>query len=137
MKASIKTSSEPISRVFYTPFKESQLYSPRDLSFEHNQAYRYFYNHDKEDPWKRLHTTPLQQYKSFNVLSGFITEMGRILSREETGCSAKHQRQLAKAIRRCRGIGLLPTTRRHPSYSENKQGSWADAITAIYKKNIN
>ncbi|KAG4305684.1 hypothetical protein PORY_000594 [Pneumocystis oryctolagi] len=131
-----KTPLEPIPQYYYTPFKSSQLYSPKDLSFEENQAYRYYKKPVKEDPWKQLHTTPLKQYKSFNVLSDFITEMGRILPREETGCSAKHQRQLAKAIRRCRGIGLLSTVRRHPSYIESKRRPWTDVIAAVYRKNV-
>ncbi|KTW30250.1 ribosomal protein S18 [Pneumocystis carinii B80] len=126
-----KTELLKISRAFYTPFKESQLYSPYDLSFEKNLSYRYSLNNAKEDPWKRLCISPLKRYKSFNVLSEFITEMGRILPRDETGCSAKHQRQLAKAIRRCRGIGLLPTTQRHPTYLETKRKYYMSKKGAI------
>ncbi|CCJ29519.1 unnamed protein product, partial [Pneumocystis jirovecii] len=132
----VKLPIKPIPQYYYTPFKSCQLYSPKDLSFEENLNYRYYYKPIKEDPWKRLHTTPLKQYKSFNVLSDFITEMGRILPREETGCTAKHQRQLAKAIRRCRAIGLLSAVQRHPSYAESKRRSWPDIIAATYKENV-
>ncbi|KAG5518268.1 hypothetical protein PMAC_003064 [Pneumocystis sp. 'macacae'] len=131
----VKTPLKSIPQYCYTPFKNCQLYSPKDFSFEENINYRYYYKPIKEDPWKRLHTTPLKEYKSFNVLSDFITEMGRILPRKETGCTAKHQRQLAKAIRRCRGIGLLSTVQRHPSYAESKRKSWPDIIATMYKKN--
>ncbi|QSL64668.1 hypothetical protein MERGE_001970 [Pneumocystis wakefieldiae] len=121
VKVPTKKESFKIPKAFYTPFKDFQLYSPYDLSFEKNLAYRYSLNNVKKDPWKQLCISPLKHYKSFNVLSEFITEMGRILPRDETGCSAKHQRQLAKAIRRCRGIGLLSTTQRHPTYLESKR----------------
>ncbi|EMR10814.1 ribosomal protein S18 [Pneumocystis murina B123] len=131
VKVPTKTGLLKIPKTFYTPFKDSQLYSPYDLSFEKNLAYRYSLNNVKEDTWKRLCISPLKQYKSFNVLSEFITEMGRILPRDETGCSAKHQRQLAKAIRRCRGIGLLSTTQRHPTYLESKRKYYMNKKGAI------
>lgn len=40
--------------------------------------------------------------------------MGRILPRSRTGCSAKTQRKLSKAIRRARAIGFMPIWSRHP-----------------------
>jgi small subunit ribosomal protein S18 len=40
----------------------------------------------------------------------FITEEGKIRPRRQTGTCAKHQRQLAKAIKRARHIALLPFT---------------------------
>ena len=42
------------------------------------------------------------------VLSRFITERGKIVPRRVSGVTAKNQRQLAKAIKRARQMGLLP-----------------------------
>ena len=47
-------------------------------------------------------------YKDVNKLRKYITEKGKILPSRQTGVCAKHQRELAKAIKRARVMGLLP-----------------------------
>jgi small subunit ribosomal protein S18 len=47
-------------------------------------------------------------YKNINLLRGFVTERGKILSGHVTGNCAKHQRELATAVKRARMIALLP-----------------------------
>lgn len=47
-------------------------------------------------------------YKDVARLRKFITEKGKILPSRQTGVCAKHQRELAKAIKRARVMGLLP-----------------------------
>lgn len=47
-------------------------------------------------------------YKDANLLRKYISERGKILPRRITGTCAKHQRELAKAIKRARAISLLP-----------------------------
>ena len=47
-------------------------------------------------------------YKDINILKKYITEGGKILPRRMTGVCAKHQRVLAKAIKRARIANLLP-----------------------------
>ncbi len=42
------------------------------------------------------------------VLSRFITERGKIVPRRVSGVTAKNQRELARAIKRARQMGLLP-----------------------------
>ncbi|UCD98969.1 MAG: 30S ribosomal protein S18 [Chloroflexota bacterium] len=49
-------------------------------------------------------------YKQFDAMHRFITEEGKIRPRRQTGTCAKHQRQLAKAIKRARHVALLPFT---------------------------
>ena len=49
-------------------------------------------------------------YKDINRLRKFTSERGKILPRRMTGNCAKHQRQLAEAIKRARHIALLPYT---------------------------
>ncbi len=47
-------------------------------------------------------------YKDVELLSRFINPDGKIAPRSATGTSAKYQRQLAKAIKNARFMGLLP-----------------------------
>lgn len=46
--------------------------------------------------------------------------MGRILPASKTGCSAKNQRKLGRAIRRARALGFMPIWSRHPALQEGK-----------------
>ncbi len=47
-------------------------------------------------------------YKDTDTLSKYLNERGKIEPRRKTGVCTKHQRQLARAIKRARIIGLLP-----------------------------
>lgn len=47
-------------------------------------------------------------YKDIQVLKNFVNPYGRITSRRRSNISAKHQRQVASAIKRARFMGLLP-----------------------------
>ena len=47
-------------------------------------------------------------YKEADALRRYMTERGKILPRRITGTCAKHQREVAKAIKRARSISLLP-----------------------------
>lgn len=47
-------------------------------------------------------------YKQFHLIKPYCTETGRILPRKVTGACAKHQRQLARAIKINRNLSLLP-----------------------------
>lgn len=49
-------------------------------------------------------------YKDIETLSRFVSDHGKIRSRRQTGTCAKHQRQLAKEIKRARHLALLPFT---------------------------
>ena len=49
-------------------------------------------------------------YKDVNRLRRYINERGKISPRRMLGTCAKHQRQLAEAIKRARAIALMPYT---------------------------
>lgn len=49
-------------------------------------------------------------YKNLNLMEQFVTDRGKIIPRRITGACAKHQREIAVAIRRARNIALLPYT---------------------------
>ena len=52
-------------------------------------------------------------YKDVAILSRCITNRGKIGSRRKTRACAKHQRQLAMAIKRARFLALLPYAPNH------------------------
>ncbi|HPD55908.1 MAG TPA: 30S ribosomal protein S18 [Smithellaceae bacterium] len=47
-------------------------------------------------------------YKYPAVLNNFVTERGKIMPRRITGNCARHQRELAVAIKRARAIAIMP-----------------------------
>lgn len=55
-----------------------------------------------EDPSKTI------DYKDVIMLSRFVSERGKILSRRLTGLNAYNQRKLSKAIKRAQNLGLMP-----------------------------
>jgi small subunit ribosomal protein S18 len=63
--------------------------------------------HKKGDPLAELRIR-IVDYKDEKLLSRFLTERGKILPRRLSGVTARHQRQLAVAIKRARYLALLP-----------------------------
>ena len=51
-------------------------------------------------------------------MSEYMTAMGRIRHRKDTGLRAVNQRKIAKAIRRAVGMGLMPSVHKHPEILE-------------------
>ncbi len=49
-------------------------------------------------------------FKNTEFLKRFISGSAKIRSRKKTGLCAKHQRQIAKEIKKARHFGLLSTT---------------------------
>ena len=54
--------------------------------------------------------TEVIDYKDVAKLKRFVTEKGKILPRRQTGTCAKHQREIANAIKRARYMALIPYT---------------------------
>ncbi len=52
-------------------------------------------------------------YKNADKLRGYISDRGKIAPRRRTGTCAKHQRILARAIKRARHLALLPYVPAH------------------------
>lgn len=51
---------------------------------------------------------PVIDYKDVRLLQGYLSERGKIVPSRITAVSTKKQRELARAIKRARHIGLLP-----------------------------
>ncbi|TET57048.1 MAG: 30S ribosomal protein S18 [Dehalococcoidia bacterium] len=52
-------------------------------------------------------------YKDISVLSRYISSQGKIVSRRRSRACAKHQRNLAHAIKRARYLAMLPYAPTH------------------------
>jgi small subunit ribosomal protein S18 len=68
---------------------------------------RPFYRRRKTCPFTG-DNAPVIDYKDVRLLQRFISERGKIVPSRITAVSAKKQRELAKAIKRARFLGLLP-----------------------------
>jgi small subunit ribosomal protein S18 len=53
------------------------------------------------------------EYKEANQLKLYVTERSKIIPRRISGNCAKHQREVASAIKRARILALLPFTVAH------------------------
>jgi len=57
-------------------------------------------------PFCQQKTTP--DYKEVSLLSRYMSERGKILSKARTGLCSKHQRMLTGEIKKARIVALLP-----------------------------
>ena len=53
-------------------------------------------------------TTTLIDYKNPQLLKSFLTDRGKVVPARISGVSARQQRQITKAVKRARYMGLLP-----------------------------
>ena len=47
-------------------------------------------------------------YKNLDLLKKFLTDRGKMIARRLTGINAQQQRDITRAIKRARYLGLLP-----------------------------
>ncbi|KAI8075657.1 ribosomal protein S18 [Thamnidium elegans] len=112
-KDRVRPISEAVQR-YQKIHREGDIYHPEDLN---DTRYRESLRQRRgrtatptEDPFEVLGLDPLNEYKNFRLLTHFVSDMGKILPRQQTGVSAKNQRKLAKAIKRARAMGLMSST---------------------------
>ncbi|CAG8621144.1 1980_t:CDS:2 [Funneliformis caledonium] len=93
-------------------FRYGELYAPYELNEDKYKGKRNTGRSTRKPPtvdiFNALKLNPL----NYKLLSNFVSDMGRILPRSITGLTAKNQRKLAKAIKRARSFGLIPSTHR-------------------------
>ena len=68
---------------------------------------RPFFRRGKAGPFAAK-DAPKIDYKDIKLLQRFISERGKIVPSRITAVSVKKQRELTKAIKRARYLGLLP-----------------------------
>jgi small subunit ribosomal protein S18 len=77
------------------------------MSMTQTQARRPFYRRRKTCPFSG-DNAPKIDYKDSRLLGRYISERGKIVPSRITAVSANKQRELARAIKRARFLGLLP-----------------------------
>lgn len=83
----------PRQREFLPPIQRMQLFKRRK----------------KLDPFMEDPTKSVD-YRDIAVLSRFLSERGKLLSRRLTGLTAYNQRKVSKALKRAQNLGLMPFT---------------------------
>lgn len=68
---------------------------------------RPFFRRRKTCPFSGANA-PKIDYKDIRLLQRFVSERGKIVPSRITAVSSKKQRELSKAIKRARYLGLLP-----------------------------
>ncbi|RJE25938.1 hypothetical protein PHISCL_01707 [Aspergillus sclerotialis] len=94
-------------------WKAGDIYAPHDLSPTEMKKWKRRFS-PSTDAFDALNINPLDLYKNFSIMSEYVTTMGRIKHRSQTGLRPVNQRKLAKAIRRAIGLGLMPSVHKHP-----------------------
>ncbi|KAK3825387.1 MAG: ribosomal protein S18 [Benniella sp.] len=89
-------------------FRKGDVYKPSDLN--DSKAITFTPPPKPVDELKILKLNPLDEYKNAALLSHYITPLGRLMSREQTGLSAKNQRRLSRAVRRARAMCIMSPT---------------------------
>ena len=70
-------------------------------------ARRPFFRRRKSCPFSGPNA-PKIDYKDIKLLQRFVSERGKIVPSRITAVSARKQRELARAVKRARFLGLLP-----------------------------
>jgi len=77
------------------------------MSFAQAGARRPFFRRRKTCPFSGANA-PRIDYKDVRLLQRYVSERGKIVPSRITAVSQKKQRELARAIKRARFLGLLP-----------------------------
>ncbi|MEJ2124031.1 MAG: 30S ribosomal protein S18 [Alphaproteobacteria bacterium] len=77
------------------------------MSMGSSNMRRPFHRRRKSCPFSS-DVAPKIDYKDVKLLQRFMSERGKIVPSRITAVSAKKQRELAKAIKRARFLGLVP-----------------------------
>jgi small subunit ribosomal protein S18 len=81
--------------------------SDQSLNQNEGQGGRRFFARPKECQFCGEKNTVID-YKNVELLRRYITDEGKIRPRRQTGTCARHQRELAIAVKRARHIALVP-----------------------------
>ncbi|MCJ1452830.1 hypothetical protein MMC28_003175 [Mycoblastus sanguinarius] len=106
-----------LERQMARKWKGGDVYAPHDLSSVEMGKWKQR-RASERDAFDVLGVDPVGEYKNFSMMSEYMTPMGRIKHRRETGLRAVNQRKIAKAIRRAVGMGLIPSVHKHPEVLE-------------------
>ncbi len=115
-------------RLFYP----GQTYKPEDLDVDLSEAAAPFV-HRPSQKTRQLHkrgqAANLMLYNSADfrngrLLSGFISDAGKLLPRRTNKVDAKVQRALVRAIKTARMMAILPYTDRLPAFTKGRKNPY-------------
>lgn len=112
---------EELARQMHRKWKGGDTYAPHDLSYQELKKW-IKPRQPSKDVIDMLGLNPLDHYKNFAMISEFMTPQGRIMHNKWTGLRPVNQRKMAKAIRRAIGMGIHPSTHRHPEIIFGREG---------------
>ncbi|KAJ5934567.1 hypothetical protein N7466_004114 [Penicillium verhagenii] len=108
-----QSESKAIEKFQTRDWKAGDIYAPHDLSPAEMKKWSKR-KAPSFDAFDALNLNPLNLHKNFAIMSEYVSPLGRIKHRNQTGLRPVNQRKIAKAIRRAMGLGLLPSVHRHP-----------------------
>ena len=120
--SSLREAQGSIERMAPRRWEAGEVIAPHDLSAVEMQKWR-MRQRPRRDVLDVLGLDPRNEWKNPVLLAEFVTSMGRIRGRRETGLRAVNQRRLAKAVRRAVGMGFLPSVHYHPEMLR-RPGGW-------------
>lgn len=72
----------------------------------------------RTDPFLRFGIDPRHECENGTLLRDYVSDMGKILPRGQTGLSQRSQRLVGKAIKRAKMMGIIPMfSKRRPNAS--------------------
>ena len=74
----------------------------------------------QSDPFHILSVNPVGEAVNAELVGSYLTQMGKIKSRAETGLTWKNQRRVGKMVRRARAMGLV--------------SRWSDQVQPVGKR---
>ncbi|KAI4253807.1 MAG: hypothetical protein LQ352_003475 [Teloschistes flavicans] len=132
-----------LERQIFRRFRAGDVYAPHDLSSseQHKWRQRRFTmpgidaqsstsssqkGGKRQDVFDVLGIHPLDEFKNPNMMFEYVSSMGRLRHRRETGLRGVNQRRISKAVRRAVGMGFLPSVHKHPEMLEKEaEQNWA------------
>ncbi|KAH9929844.1 uncharacterized protein B0H18DRAFT_1112435 [Fomitopsis serialis] len=103
-------------------FRRNKFFKPDELSYKSATKTKHIRKKpfcgpsrkesEQVDIFYQLGIDPLQEAMNSKLLSGFVTEMGKIKRRSDTNLTWRNQRRLGKAIRRAKMMGVIPVLSR-------------------------
>ncbi|KAI4114198.1 MAG: hypothetical protein LQ345_004988 [Seirophora villosa] len=135
--ASFRTAD--LSALLHRRFRPGDVYAPHDLASVEQSKHRprraatprdapalpSSKSRRAPDAFDALALHPLDAYYNVGMMSEFVSSMGRIRHRRETGLRGVNQRRVARAVRRAVGMGLMPSVHRHPEMMERERAGVA------------
>ncbi|KAK5114529.1 hypothetical protein LTR62_002464 [Meristemomyces frigidus] len=112
-------------------FRAGEVYAPHDLSGVEMSKWKKLRRKARvpshgRDVLDQLGLDPRKEYKNFSMMAEYVSDMGRIKHRSETGLRPVNQRRVAKAVRRAIGSGvLMPSVYKHPELLKHAMTSRA------------